>query len=139
MGQEAQGPRGEARRIPKAGMTVVGWARVPPPTARRDRTGGLPSFSLYPQHRFASLTGTEATESCRAPALAGSRLCLDLSHSRFQRTVPVGDLIHRLFGAHVPDPACNRWDRGHFVSACAVCGRDMIRLPGLPWRAGKPD
>ena len=48
-------------------------------------------------------------------------------------------LLHRLFGTHVADPASNHWDRGHFASKCARCGRDMVRLPGLPWRAGRAD
>ena len=42
--------------------------------------------------------------------------------------------LHQLFGRHVPDPQTNRWDRGFFVCNCAVCGREMIRLPSLPWR-----
>lgn len=49
------------------------------------------------------------------------------------------DLFHRLFGTHVADPARNHWDKGHFVSICSRCGRAMVRLPGLPWRAGSPE
>ncbi|WP_213980620.1 hypothetical protein [Sphingomonas sp. dw_22] len=49
------------------------------------------------------------------------------------------DLLHRLFGTHVADPASNHWDRGHFASKCVRCGRHMIRLPGLPWRVGRAD
>jgi hypothetical protein len=45
-------------------------------------------------------------------------------------------LLHRIFGAHVPDPARNDWAYGHFASVCVHCGRHMVRLPGLPWRAG---
>ena len=42
--------------------------------------------------------------------------------------------LHDWFGRHVPDPDANHWDSGYFVSRCTVCGREMIRLPGLPWR-----
>ena len=56
------------------------------------------------------------------------------------RMVPrMFDLLHRLFGTHVADPASNHWERGHFASKCERCGRDMVRLPGLPWRAGRAD
>jgi hypothetical protein len=49
------------------------------------------------------------------------------------------DLVHRLVGTHVADPARNHWDRGHFASACVHCGRGMVRLPGLPWRLGRAE
>ncbi len=47
--------------------------------------------------------------------------------------------LHTLFGKHVPDPRTSHWDRGLFVTTCTLCGCDMFRLPGLPWRlhAGK--
>jgi hypothetical protein len=48
-------------------------------------------------------------------------------------------LLHRLFGTHLPDPERNHWDRGQFASVCVHCGCEMVRLPGLPWRAGRPD
>jgi len=48
--------------------------------------------------------------------------------------VPVADILHQLFGTHVPDPDRNHWDQGQFASACIICGRPMVRLPGLPWR-----
>jgi len=49
------------------------------------------------------------------------------------------DLVHQLLGTHVPDPARNHWDRGHFASVCIRCGREMVRLPGLPWRPGRTE
>ena len=45
----------------------------------------------------------------------------------------VAELLHRYFGRHVADPQQNHWQQGHFVSLCSRCGRDMIKLPGLPW------
>jgi hypothetical protein len=43
-------------------------------------------------------------------------------------------IFHSWFGQHVADPDDSSWDRGHFVSHCALCGREMIKLPGLGWR-----
>jgi hypothetical protein len=48
--------------------------------------------------------------------------------------MPVADILHQLFGTHVPDPDRNHWDQGHFASVCITCGKPMVRLPGLPWR-----
>jgi hypothetical protein len=42
--------------------------------------------------------------------------------------------FHTLFGKHTADLQQSHWERGHFVSWCTVCGRGMIKLPGLPWR-----
>lgn len=42
--------------------------------------------------------------------------------------------FHEWFGTHVADTADSHWDRGHFVSRCRLCGREMIKLPGLDWR-----
>ena len=47
--------------------------------------------------------------------------------------------FHTLFGSHVADLKTSHWDRGHFVSACTVCGREMIKLPGLDWRIRAAD
>jgi hypothetical protein len=46
--------------------------------------------------------------------------------------------LHSWIGTHLPDLRSSHWDQGHFVSACTVCGRAMIKLPGLPWRLGRP-
>jgi len=43
-------------------------------------------------------------------------------------------MLHSLFGRHLPDLRDSHWDAGHFVSCCTVCQREMIKLPGLPWR-----
>lgn len=42
--------------------------------------------------------------------------------------------LHTLLGTHVADLKTSHWDKGHFVSACTICGREMIKLPSLPWR-----
>lgn len=42
--------------------------------------------------------------------------------------------LHHWLGRHVADHRISRWDRGHFVSNCKLCDREMIRLPGMPWR-----
>ena len=42
--------------------------------------------------------------------------------------------LHRWLGKHLPDLKFSHWDHGHFVSACTICGREMIKLPGLEWR-----
>lgn len=44
-------------------------------------------------------------------------------------------ILHKMFGRHVPDQRYNRWEDGHFVSSCSLCGQPMIKLPGLPWRS----
>jgi hypothetical protein len=41
--------------------------------------------------------------------------------------------LHDWFGRHAADTA-GHWDRGRYVSRCKVCGRDMIKLPGLTWQ-----
>ena len=41
--------------------------------------------------------------------------------------------FHSWLGKHLPDLKASRWDRGHFVSACTVCGLEMVKLPGLDW------
>jgi hypothetical protein len=42
--------------------------------------------------------------------------------------------LHQWFGRHLPEVDANRWDRGNFVSRCAVCRKDMVKLPGLGWK-----
>ena len=42
--------------------------------------------------------------------------------------------LHDWLGTHVADTKDSRWDRGSFVSQCTVCGRAMIKLPGLAWQ-----
>jgi hypothetical protein len=46
--------------------------------------------------------------------------------------------LHVLFGRHIADLKESHWDAGHFVTQCTRCGREMIKLPGLPWRL-RPD
>lgn len=41
--------------------------------------------------------------------------------------------LHEWLGWHVADTEISHWERGHFVSACTLCGREMIKLPGLSW------
>ncbi|HEY0325385.1 MAG TPA: hypothetical protein VGC46_05330 [Allosphingosinicella sp.] len=41
--------------------------------------------------------------------------------------------LHTLFGRHVVDAPYSHWEGGHFVSRCTVCGREMVKLPGMPW------
>ncbi len=43
-------------------------------------------------------------------------------------------MLHRLFGKHDADLKTSHWDRGRFVSECTICGREMVKLPGLPWQ-----
>ena len=38
------------------------------------------------------------------------------------------------FGLLEADLKTSRWDRGHFVTGCTACGREMIELPGLEWK-----
>jgi hypothetical protein len=42
--------------------------------------------------------------------------------------------FHLLFGLHKPDTKASHWERGYFVTQCTVCGREMVKLPGLDWR-----
>ena len=42
--------------------------------------------------------------------------------------------LHDWLGLHLPDHQASHWDRGSFVSRCTVCGRAMIKLPGLTWK-----
>ena len=42
--------------------------------------------------------------------------------------------LHSWFGTHVANLTNSHWRGGQFVSACTICGRDMVKLPGQPWR-----
>jgi hypothetical protein len=42
--------------------------------------------------------------------------------------------LHDWLGRHAADLQNSRWDQGHFVSSCTLCGREMIKPPGLPWQ-----
>ena len=42
--------------------------------------------------------------------------------------------LHSWFGRHVADLQTSHWERGNFVSNCTLCGREMIKLPGLNWQ-----
>ncbi len=42
--------------------------------------------------------------------------------------------LHDWLGRHVADLKTSHWDCGHFVTSCTVCGRGMIKLPGLSWQ-----
>ena len=42
--------------------------------------------------------------------------------------------LHDMFGRHVADTKASHWVDGYFVTSCALCGREMVKLPGLPWR-----
>jgi hypothetical protein len=45
--------------------------------------------------------------------------------------------LHDWLGAHVADTKVSRWEGGHFVTVCAVCGKAMEKLPGLSWKLRK--
>ena len=42
--------------------------------------------------------------------------------------------LHDWLGRHVANLKTSHWERGHFVSHCTLCGREMIKLPGLTWK-----
>jgi hypothetical protein len=42
--------------------------------------------------------------------------------------------LHTWLGRHAPDLLSSHWDRGQFVTGCAVCGQTMVKLPGLGWQ-----
>jgi hypothetical protein len=46
--------------------------------------------------------------------------------------------LHDWLGRHSADLKTSHWDGGHFVSHCTICGRDMIKPPGMPWQL-RPD
>ena len=42
--------------------------------------------------------------------------------------------LHDWLGTHAADTRGSHWEGGHFVTRCLVCGKVMVKLPGLPWR-----
>lgn len=42
--------------------------------------------------------------------------------------------LHDWLGTHAADTKRSHWEGGHFVTRCEVCGKPMVKLPGLPWR-----
>ena len=42
--------------------------------------------------------------------------------------------LHDWLGIHAADHKASHWEQGYFVSRCTSCGREMVKLPGLPWR-----
>jgi hypothetical protein len=42
--------------------------------------------------------------------------------------------LHDWLGRHVADHESSHWEAGYFVTSCTLCGRAMVKLPGLPWR-----
>lgn len=42
--------------------------------------------------------------------------------------------LHDWLGIHAADLKSSHWEEGYFVSRCTSCGREMVKLPGLPWR-----
>jgi len=42
--------------------------------------------------------------------------------------------LHDWLGTHAPDLKHSHWEGGHFVTRCTVCGKTMVKLPGLSWK-----
>jgi hypothetical protein len=42
--------------------------------------------------------------------------------------------LHNLFGWHIANLRTSHWEVGYFITNCKICGAEMIKLPGLPWR-----
>ena len=42
--------------------------------------------------------------------------------------------LHNWLGRHIADHKASHWERGCFVTSCTICGRDMVKLPGLGWQ-----
>ena len=42
--------------------------------------------------------------------------------------------LHDWLGTHVADLKDSHWDGGYFVTRCKLCGKTMVKLPGLPWK-----
>ena len=45
--------------------------------------------------------------------------------------------LHDLFGSHAANFKTSHWENGRFVSECTICGRAMVKLPGLNWTLQK--
>jgi len=43
-------------------------------------------------------------------------------------------IFHNLFSRHQVDFKASHWDRGRFVSHCAIRKGEWVKLPGLPWQ-----
>ena len=42
--------------------------------------------------------------------------------------------LHDWLGTHAADLKGSHWEGGYFVTCCKVCGKTMVKLPGLPWK-----
>ena len=42
--------------------------------------------------------------------------------------------LHDWLGTHAPDLRGSHWEGAHFVTRCTVCGKTMVKLPGLSWK-----
>jgi len=42
--------------------------------------------------------------------------------------------LHDWLGNHAADLKDSHWEGGYFVTRCIVCGKAMVKLPGLPWK-----
>jgi hypothetical protein len=42
--------------------------------------------------------------------------------------------LHDWLGTHRADLKDSHWEAGYFVTRCLVCGKAMVKLPGLPWK-----
>ncbi|HYD13017.1 MAG TPA: hypothetical protein VEC11_09230 [Allosphingosinicella sp.] len=42
--------------------------------------------------------------------------------------------LHDWLGTHAPDLRGSHWEGGRFVTRCTICGKAMVKLPGLSWK-----
>jgi hypothetical protein len=42
--------------------------------------------------------------------------------------------LHDWLGTHIPDLKDSHWDGGHFVTRCTICGKTMVKPPGMKWQ-----
>ncbi len=42
--------------------------------------------------------------------------------------------LHSLLNRHTADLKGSGWKGGRFVTACLVCGREMVKPPGGEWQ-----
>ena len=42
--------------------------------------------------------------------------------------------LHDWLALHRPDLRDSHWEGARFVTRCTVCGKQMVKLPGQPWR-----
>ena len=45
--------------------------------------------------------------------------------------------LHAWLGRHQPDLKGSRWQDGHFVTECTICGAAMEKRPGEDWTISK--